>query len=209
MSSIKLYEGADASTPNAGLIVVYAKTDGKLAYKNDAGEEIVIGSGGGSGLLQLVPSNVSLDDTNVGSDGGNAWDIAETIDFSPSENGSIWATIHFPNTLDPSVDISLKIVYNLNGSDDSTNVRFQTEYWTYGSTETPSSSTPTGTNTDDISVGTGTDGQRLETTLSVIPNTALAESDTITFKFTRLSEDANDTYSGTFQMLYIFPYQTF
>lgn len=163
--------------------------------------------GGGSGLLLLIPSNVQLDDTNVGSDGGNVWGITESIDFSNSQDGSIWATMEFPDTLDDTSDIQMDIIYSLNGSDDSTNVRLQIDYWLYGTSETPSSGSPTGTNTDDITVGVGTDGTKLRTSLSNLPNASISDSDTLTLKVTRLAENVNDTYSGTFQMIYIYLYQ--
>ena len=41
-------EGAAPSTPDAGLVIAYAKTDGKLYSKDDAGNETELG-GGGSG----------------------------------------------------------------------------------------------------------------------------------------------------------------
>lgn len=44
-------ESAAPSTPAAGLLYVYAKTDGKLYTKNDAGTEIELGAAGSSGTL--------------------------------------------------------------------------------------------------------------------------------------------------------------
>lgn len=40
MSKITLYEGSAPDTPSSGTVVIYGKTDGTLAYKNDSGEEV-------------------------------------------------------------------------------------------------------------------------------------------------------------------------
>jgi hypothetical protein len=43
MSQITLSEGSAASTPASGKVVVYAKTDGLIYSKDDAGAETVLG----------------------------------------------------------------------------------------------------------------------------------------------------------------------
>jgi hypothetical protein len=48
MGKILFAEQSSApSTPGSGYVAVYAKTDGKLYYKDDAGTEYLIGGGGG------------------------------------------------------------------------------------------------------------------------------------------------------------------
>lgn len=45
IESIRLKESAAAATPAAGYFSIYAKTDGKLYTKNDAGTEVEVGAG--------------------------------------------------------------------------------------------------------------------------------------------------------------------
>lgn len=58
---IELAEIAAPSTPSSGLLRVYAKSDGKLYQKNDAGTETDLSqSGGGSSAAAIIPQNVGL-----------------------------------------------------------------------------------------------------------------------------------------------------
>lgn len=196
----KLTEDAAPDTAN----------DYLMSYDASAGElkkvlMDLLAGGGGGGLPLLHPDDFSLDDTNSNSSRGNAFNITETIDFGSGSDGSVWITFHFPTTLDDTKDINLSIVYNLNGSDSDKVVTIQTEYWAYGSGTTPDDSNPTNTNSDDIGTGTS-QGQRELYNLTNISRTDFSAGDTITMKITRLG--SSDTYSETFQMLYIYPYQS-
>lgn len=51
MASITLAEGSAASTPSSGNVVVYAKTDGTLYSKDDAGTETSLGGGAARSYL--------------------------------------------------------------------------------------------------------------------------------------------------------------
>ena len=85
--------------------------------------------GGGSGLPQLMPDNMSLDDTDIEVARGSAFSMIETIDYgSTSDDGSAWITFNFPSSLDAGTDIDLDIYYHLSGSDNSKVVVFKTEY---------------------------------------------------------------------------------
>lgn len=56
--SLLMAEGAAPSTPAAGTVRLYAKADGKLYSKDDAGAETSLGGGGGSGapwFMQFKP----------------------------------------------------------------------------------------------------------------------------------------------------------
>ena len=161
-------------------------------------------SGGGSGLPQILPSDISLDDTDIEVGKGNAFGISETIDFNTpavAGDGGCWYTFQFPSTLDDTTDIDLDIFYNLNGNDNSKIVTIETKYYIYSDGETPSEGSPTGTNSSNISTGTGQDGAIRSYSLDSIPNASLTAGDTISLKFTRKD---TDTYTGTFQMLYVF-----
>jgi hypothetical protein len=66
-----LEEGAAPATPSSGEVKLYAKTDGLLYSKDDAGTETLVsgGAGGGSGatgnVLIAMPFGVSLEDTST------------------------------------------------------------------------------------------------------------------------------------------------
>lgn len=57
-------ESAAPSTPASGLLLVYAKSDGKLYYKNDAGTEVEIGAAAGF-TVQDENSNVATGVTQL------------------------------------------------------------------------------------------------------------------------------------------------
>lgn len=67
MSSIKLYEGSAPNAPGSGIQLLYARSDGVLAYKNGSGEEILIKD---ANALQTVAIGSGTDSAgdNVGLD---------------------------------------------------------------------------------------------------------------------------------------------
>ena len=166
-------------------------------------------SGGGSGLPQLMPDNMSLDDTNIEVARGSAFSMVETLDYdSTSADGSAWIIFNFPSSLDAGTDIDLDIYYHLSGSDNSKVVVFKTEYWCKAIGEAPNPASADGSNSDNISTGTGEDGEIRKVALTAIPNASIAAGDTITLKLTREGSNGTDTYTGTFQLLYIIPSQS-
>lgn len=62
----QLTEIATPSTPAAGILNLYAKSDDKLYIKNSAGTELVVGSGSGSGNKNYLSSIVTSNGTNNG-----------------------------------------------------------------------------------------------------------------------------------------------
>lgn len=74
MAQLILQEGAAPSTPATGTVTFYAKTDGKIYYKDDTGAETELGAATGVAFLgvaqeftaQQTPMNGDLvDDTNI------------------------------------------------------------------------------------------------------------------------------------------------
>jgi hypothetical protein len=165
-------------------------------------------SGGGNSFPLILPKLCSLDDNDTAVARGNAFSMIETIDFNGSDDGSIWFTFNFPSTFDDTKDIMFDLYYNLNGSDDSKTVRFITDYWTIAVGSTPTLLSPDDTLTDDISTGTSNDGKIQKETLSNISDGNINSNDTIILRFKREGSNVNDTYTGTFQLLYIFMYQS-
>lgn len=187
----------DDSSPEDGDTLVYDSDQNKLIWDTVEG-------GAGSGLPLLIAKNMDLDDTDTGASRGKAFDIIQTINFNSDEDGASWVSFHFPDTLDETKDVNLKLFYVLDGEDDDTNIEFLTEYWTYNDNDTPDSLTSDGTNVISIDVKADEYEQRLSTSLPSIPSSDLSLNNTITLKFTRLGSDSNDTYNGTLKMMYIF-----
>lgn len=196
LSEVTSAEISSDTAPNE--YVLTADGSGNTEWRESSG-------GGGSGLPLLKPDNWSLDDTDTGSSRGNAFSMVETIDFASGSDGAAWITFHFPSSLDAGTDISLNIYYNLSGSDDSKSIDLEIDYWAVADGETPAAGTPDGTNSDSISTGTSEDGKRQSASLTAIPNAAITADDTIVLKVTRLGN--TDSYSGAFQILYVFPHQ--
>jgi len=190
-----------------------ASDEGRLIYAQDTttyyygsnSAWIELGGGGGASLPLVLPKNCSLDDTDNDISRGSAFSMVETINFGSTSDGACWFSFQFPSAFDDTTDLKLDIFYNLDGGDNSKIVTVQTKYWVYGDGDTPNPASPNGTNSNDIDTGTGEDGKRQSASLNPIPNSALTAGDTITLKVTRLS---SDTYAGTFQMFYIYMYQT-
>lgn len=58
-SGILIPEEASPATPGAGKVAIYAKSDGLVYSKNDAGDEVPLGGGGGSPAAPIVTSLAS------------------------------------------------------------------------------------------------------------------------------------------------------
>lgn len=92
--AITLTEIATPTTPSAGLKKFYAKTDGKIYTLNDLGEEVEVGSGGGSGGGKNYFENPEFE-TNI--DGVTTYDDSSA--YVNGEGGSPSAiTVAFNGT---------------------------------------------------------------------------------------------------------------
>lgn len=177
-----------------------------LSVSDDGdGTVTVSASGSGRSLPNLRPDDFSLDDTNTGSSRGNVFGMIETIDFTSGEDGSAWITFNFPTELDESSDVLLDIYYVLSGDDNDKSVDIQIDSWAYSDGDIPNPDSPDNTATDTLNTGTA-QGVAGSMSLTNIPASILNSSThTITLKVTRVG--SSDTYTGTFQMMYLRPSQ--
>jgi hypothetical protein len=159
-------------------------------------------------LHPLIPSVFRLDDVNLGIDYGSVFSMMQTLDFSNSVDGSCWVSFVFPLTSNEDNDIDLKMYYTISGTDTSSNVRMKIDQWITGIGITPDISTPIDTDVNNFSISVGDEGEIQSQTLSVINASNITDNTVITLKITRESTNVADTYDGTFQMLYVVPYQT-
>lgn len=98
INQILFTEAAAPSTPAAGKLAVYAKTDKKLYRKTSDGNEFEIGSGGGGGSGELVPNGTGASPVTITAAGG----ITATTDqrqlwYVVSAGGAV------PITANPSI----------------------------------------------------------------------------------------------------------
>jgi len=180
-------------------------TSGAAGTSGTSGTDSGGGGDAANALPLILPNYCSLDDTDDNLSRGETYNMIEAINFADSSNGAIWISVHLPDTIDATADLNMDLCYNLSGSDDSKIVTMETKYWIYGNGITPNPSSPTGTNSDDVSTGTSEDGKRQIETLTPIPNADIVAGNTLTLKITRIGD--TDTYTGTLQMLYIYLYQ--
>lgn len=168
--------------------------------------------GGNVGIEKdIKPSELLLDDTNVGSDGGNLWGIVETVDFSNSEDGSVWGLLSISPEWNEFSDIDIKLGYSLNGDEHGTDVDLQLDYYLLedGDTLTEALSGSTiETLTSSTSGSSDNVGNWVQENMSSLKISSVDLNDIVkhvAFKFTRLG--STDTYSGTLQLTDIKFYQ--
>jgi hypothetical protein len=191
---------------------VYVDSDNDTLYIYDSSTSTWKSISGGTGSSSvsadsfplLKAENFSLDDTDIDVSRGTAFSMIETIDFGEDADGAAWCSFHFSDNMDSDSDINMTAVYVLNGSDDSKNISLDVSYWCYGNNVTPNPASPDATNNTSIGSDT-TQGVRRSTALSAISSSDITNNDTITIKVKR--NGSSDTYTGTFQLLYIYLYQ--
>ena len=198
---------ADTATNNAvwNTLSLPDQTDNEGKYLSTDGstiswETVEGGSSAYHPYIDIRPNDFSLSDTNIGSSWSSAFNIFKCIDFSNTEDGSIWCSFELPTSFSETDNVHISLIYSLDGSDDSKNILFQTEYWAVANGETPGIGSPTSTNQTLIDSNT-TQSTKREITLSGIANSDISNGDTIAIRFTRLSTNVSDTYSGTFKLL--------
>jgi hypothetical protein len=81
-----------------------------------------------AGYFLIDPQSMLLDDTDTNVSKESAFGIIPTVDFGPTTDGSAYVTKHLFTYLDSASDVKLDLYYNLDGADNSKNVRFQTIY---------------------------------------------------------------------------------
>ncbi len=173
-----------------------------LKYYNGSSWIAIQGSSGGIDKIDVRPNRMRLDSVNLGSERGEAWEILDTIDFNPTEIGSIWFSAKFPSNWSLTEDVRLIFDYNCDGNDGGKIVTIQTDVWVADeNTIPPDISSPVLTSSDDFNTLSTLNINRLDTYMlpnGKVPATNL-NSDTkeLIFKITRMS----DTYSGTFQLI--------
>lgn len=186
------------------IFTYYSETDDWLVSKTL--EETVLKSI----TYKVLPNEMLLDDTDVGSDGGNIFGIIESVDFNSSDDGSIWFPfrINDVENLELSNNIKINLIYSLNGNDSDKDVNLEFSYWLLdANSSTYDENTPDGSFTDSIVSDTDNIGKLDEMTmLDEIPNTELNEN--LEMIIVKLKRNASvDDYTGTFQLLSVILYQ--
>lgn len=117
-------EGAAQDTPMSGVIKVYAKTDGKLYFKNDTGAEAPVGAGTIEIVLDTTPQLGGELDQNSHTIGGAEYDngnsgTTKTIDWKLGNHQKVTMTDNciftFTAPTKPCM-LSLRIIQGSTGS---------------------------------------------------------------------------------------------
>ena len=161
------------------------------------------GGGGGINEINIYPENMSLDDTDTGSDAGTCFDILPCINFDPDNDGSVWFMFKLPGNWDSTANIDVQLTYSMNGNDPTKDVKLDWSYWCLNSGETPTEGSPDTSSTQDIASSTSNIGKLYTQTISDFINGTYfdASTDTIVVKLKRDANDSGDTYTGTFQLI--------
>ena len=154
----------------------------------------------GIDVIDIRAENMSLDDTNTDVSYGTAFSMIETVDFEPTGDGSCWISCKFPDNFSPSQNLELDLAYNLNGADDSKNIRLVVDFWALLEAATPDHTTPDVSYNNDIASANATNINKFdEIALIDIDSSNIPDNTkSIVIKLTR--DISEDTYTGTLQI---------
>lgn len=161
-----------------------------------------------SSANQIVNVNdINLDDDLDGVDAGAAFDMIDSIDFSPTSDGAIWFTVLFNNIFSSSSDLKLSFDYVPNGDiTENKNVRLNFKSWIVDVGDSPSESSPDINSNLDLPISSTDPGKFKEKqdALSISSSNFSSSTKVVIFKMTRLATNSNDTYGGTLQVTKIY-----
>jgi hypothetical protein len=165
---------------------------------------------GGVSHLEIKPSDITIDGTDIGADLGS-FGVINTIDFDPDTDGAIYFSRQCPVTWDESKDINITLNYSLNGSDVGKFVAIITDIWTLEPGGTvPESATPEATYSDSIISDADNIGKYNTINLTNGKISASSFVSTTKYLVVRIKRDATasaDTYTGTLQLISVLLYQ--
>ena len=191
-----------SSSDNNDYLLVYDTSENeakKLSATNVSGS-------GGISYISINANNMILDDENTESNYGSIFGLYQCVNFPTTEDGSVWISGKFPDSWDTSEDLSIDIVYSMNGNDPSKTVRFNIDFWSQSNGDIPDVDTPDVTVTNDITTGTSNIGKYYEETMNNVGNSYI-ESGIKSFVMKLTRDVSNDDYGGTFQLIGIKIYQ--
>jgi|GEM_PF-4879119 len=153
-------------------------------------------------FISALARDFDLDDVDSGIIHGKVFGILRTLDYNADTKGSAYASFALPDGFQSNKDIQIRVIYSLNGNDDSQIVKLTTSIWTSAFASTPSTPDYTYTNTiaSDINNNIGK-LSKLVLANTIIPSSVFSSDKYITVKHTRDADDAADTYSGTYQFI--------
>ena len=155
-------------------------------------------------VIDIRPSDMRLDGTNIGSDNSVIWNIISAIDFDSDDDGSIWFSFKFPQSWNTTSDINFTIQYSCNGNDPLKVVMLNSQTWVINDGDIPAFGSPNNTNSDSIATSVSNIDTIRDFTLvfGKVDNADLTSTtNTVVVKLTREASNVLDTYTGTFQLI--------
>lgn len=152
---------------------------------------------------ELHPADFAYDTDDDGTSPDKVFGILDSAKFPESTDGAIWASMKFPDGFVPSLDLEFEIIYLLDATDASKNVKLTSKCWIIEENGDASELTPTETEYTNLA-STVTEGVLKETTvLTISGGTYGTDPYYVSFYLKRDADHANDTYSGNLQIVSI------
>jgi hypothetical protein len=154
--------------------------------------------------IEILPSDMSVDDNELGVAGGNVNNVFDCFDFEFEETGSIWFNFKYPYKWLMDRDIIFDLYYVLDGYDYGKQVILNSSLWIMNLGVCSDEHRPTITGNDLVFSGpTNVNKLAKHNALGMtIPKNTIPSTDSlIAVKLTR--NITTDTYNGHFKLLRI------
>lgn len=164
--------------------------------------------GGGINEIEIKPNAMVMDSIMSDVDAGTAFDIYDTYDFPSTGNGAIWFKFLFPDGFDNAKDIAFDLAYTLNGNDPNKVIRLKAQIWPNDDGDIPTEISPIIDLAEDIisddtppDMNIGVVSYKNLSTIKIDSSFLSSNTRIVSFKLIRFTDSANDTYTGTFQLM--------
>lgn len=153
--------------------------------------------------IEILPSDMTVDDISVGVEGGQVFNIIDCFDFQHAQKSAIWFSFNFPIRWKTNRDINLDFYYSLDGYDLNKSVDLVTKLWIINLYDSADESDPTINTTEKIFSTV----EKVGTYQKHMPAANLIPSDNLTTKECvvagKIERSQYDGYQGTFKLIKI------
>jgi len=189
-------------TPNTNDIITWTGTQWTpiAPAVNNSTSTIVYGDG----VIEILSKDMSLDSVDTGVDFSTVFNVLDTIDFSDTIDGALWANYSIPGSWNTDSDINLKVSYTLDNNDIGKDIQFEVSIWISELGIALNDAAPTQTSTVTVTSAVTNELVISEVELSpILAANLIATSEHVIIKLKRIASDVSDTYTGKFQLINI------